>query len=208
MEFLLELIEIEDPSLQWLAKRNIYVVDNGMAAEQKLRRHLANVSSLAVQLGKKIGLNSKQLCELRTAALLHDIGKTDMLKKIVASKESPLAKHLDIPKSHPWIGYILFAEIDCFKHIAEIILRHHERYDGTGYPGELQGRKIPLAARIISLADAFDRMTTERKCRPAMGIIEALAEIKACSGTQFDPALVPTFCQIINQAINQALLPD
>lgn len=155
--------------------------------------HARNLEQLARQLGGRLGLNAAQLNTLALIALLHDIGKVAVPEHIL-EKPGPLRpEEWKIMKRHCKSGYRIVISSPDLIDVAEGILSHHERWDGSGYPRGLAGEEIPLLARIISLVDAYDAMTSDRPYRAAMTHAEALAEIKACSGTQFDPLLAQEF---------------
>lgn len=155
--------------------------------------HARNLEQLARQLGGRLGLNAAQLNTLALIALLHDIGKVAVPEHIL-EKPGPLRpEEWKIMKRHCKSGYRIVISSPDLIDVAEGILSHHERWDGSGYPRGLAGEEIPLLARIISLVDAYDAMTSDRPYRAAMTHAEALAEIKACSGTQFDPLLAREF---------------
>lgn len=105
-------------------------------------------------------------------------------------------------KKHPEVGHRIVRTISDLVGVAEGILHHHERWDGTGYPHGLKGEEIPLISRIIAIADAFDAMTSERHYREARAVRDALKELRRCSGTQFDPSLVPVFEKVIGEIVN------
>lgn len=155
--------------------------------------HARNLERLARQLGKKVGLNDAQLNTLTLIALLHDIGKVAVPEQIL-EKPGPLnTEEWEIMRRHCESGYRIVVSSPELIEVAEGILSHHERWDGSGYPRGLSGEEIPFLARIISLADAYEAMTSDRPYRAAMSQCDALAEIKACSGSQFDPNLAGVF---------------
>lgn len=158
--------------------------------------HAGRVVLLAREVGKALKLTDKQMVELELLSLLHDIGKLS-IDNTILSKSGKLTddEWLEI-KKHPEVGYrITHASSDLMR-IAEYILCHHERYDGTGYPNGLLGESIPLLSRIISVVDAYDAMTEERPYRIAMSHQEALDEISKNAGTQFDPAIAKLFLRV------------
>jgi diguanylate cyclase (GGDEF)-like protein/putative nucleotidyltransferase with HDIG domain len=161
--------------------------------------HSEKVSSLCEQLSKSIGLNKNKVNQLRLAGLMHDIGKIGIEDKIL-NKPGKLteAEYYEI-KKHSEIGYRILRSVNEFSEISEFILEHHEKWDGTGYPQGLKGEEIKLEARIVSLADADDAMTTQRTYHDAFSKKSAINEIKRCSGTQFDPDIVKVF---IEQVLN------
>jgi putative two-component system response regulator len=130
---------------------------------------------------------------LEGGSLLHDIGKIGISEEIL-NKISPLTKEeYEIIRMHPVFGERIINHIELFQPYRPIIRSHHERIDGTGYPDGLKGDAIPIEVRIVSLADAYDAMTTSRAYRSALPTEIAIEELKLCSGTQFDPDLVNLF---------------
>ncbi|MHB8643063.1 MAG: bifunctional diguanylate cyclase/phosphohydrolase [Gaiellaceae bacterium] len=151
--------------------------------------HSERVSDLAVRVAERLGL-AQELVELtRLAASLHDLGKLAIPEEILR-KPGPLTDpERLVLERHPQIGYRMLESLGVTP-VAEWVLHHHERWDGTGYPDALQGEDIPLGARIIFVADAFDAMTNDRVYRRKLTVEAALAELESCGGTQFDPDAV------------------
>lgn len=152
--------------------------------------HASRIHSFCEKISEKLALTSAQMDELSLLAKLHDIGKIAIPDHILNKPGKLTDDEWEIMKTHCLIGYRIACSVDDLKHISHNILCHHERYDGTGYPQGIKGNDIPLLARIISIVDAFDVMTHERPYKTAMTVEKAVAEVKRCSGTQFDPALV------------------
>jgi response regulator RpfG family c-di-GMP phosphodiesterase len=151
------------------------------------RGHATRVARLAVSIGDELGFGDDWLAVLEHGALLHDIGKLDMPASIL-SKPAPLDEaEWRVMRTHPQVGYDLLRNQPRFAGAAEIVLTHHEAYDGSGYPHGLHGRAIPYGARILAVADAYDSMTHPHTQRPPMPPSLAIAEIERCSGSQFDP---------------------
>lgn len=163
--------------------------------------HSENVAYYAVCIAKEMKLKRKQCGHIYIGGLLHDIGKIGVPEAIL-NKPSKLTKEeYEVIKQHPLIGYEMVKHISCFQKngVLDMILFHHERYDGTGYPHGLQGSDIPLAARIMAVADSFDVMTSRRVYRPEADIRWALEEIRKHKGTQFDPDIADIFIQIVER---------
>lgn len=154
-----------------------------------------NVSTISYLIGKEI-LNEKELSQLKIAAMLHDIGKYKIPQSILYKPGRLDIGERIIMKKHSKIGADELAHIGLNKLIIEAVLHHHERYDGAGYPMGLKGEKIPLYARIISVADAFDAMTSKRPYNIPKSSKEALDDIWRNAGTQFDPGIVKIFCNL------------
>ncbi|MEG1482885.1 MAG: HD-GYP domain-containing protein [Cetobacterium sp.] len=167
----------------------------------ELKRHSSNVSRLAVIIGSELDINNKELKQLSISALYHDIGKTKISSKILDKPGKLSNIEMDIMKYHPRFGAEIVKTKGLELSIVEAILYHHENFDGSGYPKGIKGSEIPLYARIIAIADAYDAMTNNRPYSLAKTHEQAIKEIKSCSGTQFDPQLVKVF-EILSEEIN------
>lgn len=155
--------------------------------------HGERLRQMAGEFGAALNIGPAQRDELSLLAALHDIGKV-AIPSSVLEKPGPLtSEEWAIIKRHPEIGYRIAQAAPNLAGMADAILAHHERWDGTGYPRGLRGQEIPLVARILAIVDAFDVMTHERPYKPANGPERACAELERCAGTQFDPELVRVF---------------
>ncbi|NLX94386.1 MAG: PAS domain S-box protein [Clostridiales bacterium] len=157
--------------------------------------HSNRVGELCKVIAEAIGLDSNAVSQLRLAGLMHDIGKIGIAEAIL-NKPSKLKKDewTEI-KRHTEIGYRILSSVNEFSEIADYVLEHHERWDGEGYPQRLKGEDISLQARIITLADAYDAITSDRPYHGALTAEEAAAEIQRCAGTQFDPRIAKVFLE-------------
>ncbi|MBQ3421325.1 MAG: HD domain-containing protein [Romboutsia sp.] len=171
-----------------------YTVD---AKDPYTRGHSDRVSEYALLIGRKLGLSDKDLRTLEIGGLFHDIGKIGVPDSIL-QKESKLSddEYSEI-KNHPTIGAHILSTASIFSDIIPIVKHHHERYDGNAYPSKLAGEKIPYLARIITIADSFDAMTSRRSYRESLSLETVIAEFEDCKGTQFDPKLTDVFLDII-----------
>jgi diguanylate cyclase (GGDEF)-like protein/putative nucleotidyltransferase with HDIG domain len=152
--------------------------------------HSQRVSRIASNLGQRMDLDKHSLEKIRIAGLMHDIGKIGIPESIL-DKPGPLSEMERAEmQEHAVIGYRILNATSEFAEISDIILSHHEHWDGSGYPRGLSAVEIPLVARLIAVADAFDAMTSDRPYRKALSNTQALAELKARAGTQFDPDAV------------------
>ncbi len=137
--------------------------------------------------------------ELTTAGLLHDIGKITISDSIL-DKVPPLTDlEWKETKRHPEVGYSILSSVNDYASLAEYVLAHHERWDGRGYPRGLKGEEIPVLARIIAIADAYDVMVSDRPYRKGMSHEDAMVEIHRCSGSQFDPEVAKVFVEIMQE---------
>lgn len=163
--------------------------------------HSEDVVLLAGMVGRMLQLDSPALVELEFAARLHDVGKI-RVPDAVLNKPGPLdARERKVMESHAAWGAETLSGVPGLEVVATIVRFHHERWDGAGYPDRLGGACIPLASRIIAVCDAFGAMTSDRPYRAGMRPAEALAELRASAGTQFDPAVVDAFCEaVVTQA--------
>ncbi len=155
--------------------------------------HCERVSRLCQALGEAMGFNLSDVLELKTAGLLHDIGKIGVEESLLNKTEKLTPAEWEEVKRHAEIGYHILTSASEFAGIAEYVLCHHERIDGTGYPRNLPASKIPIQSKIISIADAYDAMTRLRTYRNIMSKEEAVLEIQKNAGTQFDPEIARIF---------------
>lgn len=169
------------------------------ALDKYSRGHSQNVMQLSVALGEKLGLSAEEIGNLRVAALLHDLGKVGTPREL-REKTEPLSKEeWVLLRDHAGLGSRILKRVQQMKSIGPGIKHHHERFDGTGYPNGLAGPNIPLMARVIAIADAYDAMVSERPYRKAKTREEAIEELRRCAGTQFDPELVEVFIKMLEE---------
>ncbi|MFO8061252.1 MAG: HD-GYP domain-containing protein, partial [Bacillota bacterium] len=163
---------------------------------QENEDHAERLEIMAVAVGREMGLDDNYLADLTLLARLHDLGKV-VLPDEILSKEGPLTDEewMQI-RTHPEAGFRIAQTSPEMAPVARAILSHHERYDGKGYPQGIKGEEIPLIARVIAVADAYDAMTSGRPYRPAITHREAIDEIERCAGTQFDPRIAQIFVRI------------
>jgi HD-GYP domain-containing protein (c-di-GMP phosphodiesterase class II) len=155
--------------------------------------HGKRVAALAAPVAERLGWDRTRLVELRFGALVHDIGKLTVRREVLCKPGALERDELDEIRAHPRDGVTLVAPLRPAWPALPYVLFHHERWDGGGYPAGLHGRAVPVEARLLAIADAFDAMTTQRPYRRALSSDRALAELAACAGTQFDPDLVDMF---------------
>lgn len=152
--------------------------------------HSARVGLLAVALAATLGLPPDQIARIERAALLHDVGKIGVGDAILLKAEPLDPAERAAVAAHPLIGAQMLRGIESLASLVPGVLHHHERYDGTGYPAGLAGSDIPLDARVIAVADAYDAMRTDRPYRAARSPLAALHELERCRGSHFDPDVV------------------
>ena len=161
------------------------------------KRHAESVAWLSSSIAMQLGLDEDEIHRVRVAGLLHDIGLVSVPDEIINKRGSLSATEWRRIKEHPEIGEMILKHIASLQSFLPIVRHHHEHFDGCGYPDGLATEKIPLGARIVAVADAFQAMTTERPYRNALNTSQALAELKLGAGTQFDPAVVDAFAELL-----------
>lgn len=161
--------------------------------------HSSRMKDMALKIAQSLNLNKSQLDELALLASLHDIGNVAIPQEILMKVEPLDADDWDKIKKHPEIGYRMAQSIPELRPIADAILAHHEYWNGSGYPQGLKGNEIPILARIISVIDAYDVMTHDCVYKKAVSDEQALAELRKCSGSQFDPQIVNVFIDLANR---------
>lgn len=160
--------------------------------------HSERVTKYSVAIAKAMGITGEELSNIQYGALLHDIGKINVEEHIL-DKPGRLSEHeLYSIRNHPNFGANFLSTIDYLKKVTPLVLYHHERWDGNGYPEGIKGENIPLGARIIAVADAFDAMTSDRPYKKSFLVEEAVKELTRCRGTQFDPAVVDAFIKLVD----------
>ncbi|MFC1816425.1 HD-GYP domain-containing protein, partial [Thermodesulfobacteriota bacterium] len=165
------------------------------------QQHSTRVTGVSILIGKEMGCASEGIDILNVAGRLHDIGKIGIKDDILLKDRKLTKKEYEKIKEHPIIGANIVAELGLWDREQQIIRCHHERFDGNGYPHGLKKEEIPLFARILSVADAFDAMMSDRAYRKKMTTTKALKIIKAGAGTQFDPDIVAVFISLLEKRI-------
>lgn len=169
--------------------------------------HLQRMATYAVAIGRQLGLGEDALVALRYGALLHDVGKVGVDEMIIR-KDGPLTEdETDLMRQHPLIGERIVAPLRLAAAVGPIVRHHHEQWDGSGYPDGLVGEAIPLGARIVAVADAFDAMTTQRPYNRVVTRAEAAGRLRASAGSVWDPNVVEAFLTWLeSEALAQAAL--
>ncbi len=160
--------------------------------------HIQRVTQYALALGEELGLPEDQLQILQFGALLHDVGKIGVRADIL-NKAGPLDPlEVEEIRAHPLIGEHIIRDVDFLQPVRTVVRYHQERYDGSGYPEGLKGEGIPLLARIIAVADAYDSMAADRPYRKSLGERAAVRILRQEAGRQFDPGVVEAFLRIVD----------
>lgn len=168
------------------------------AKDPYTRGHSDRVAKYSVLIGKYLELSESDLRILEIGGLFHDIGKIGIPDSILLKESKLTDDEYSQIKNHPSIGSHILCNAAIFQDIIPVVKHHHEKFNGTGYPGKLKGNKIPYLARITAVADTFDAMTSRRTYRDPLSIDVVKAEIEKCSGTQFDPEIAKVFLDILN----------
>ena len=171
--------------------------------ERDGRRHATRVARLTMAIADELDVCAEaEMLRLEHGALLHDIGKLDVPLTIL-NKSAPLDDdEWEVMRRHPQVGYDLLTKLPTFAGAADLVLAHHEAFDGGGYPRGLKGDRIPIGARILAIADSYDSMTHPHTQRPPMLPALALNEIERCSGLQFDPQVAEALGMVLAQAVH------
>lgn len=168
--------------------------------DHETRGHSDRVVEMTVELARRMGVAESEIVHIRRGALLHDIGKLGISDSILLKKEKLTADEMTVMKGHSIIGFELLHKIEVLKPSLKLVLHHHERWNGSGYPLGLQGSDIPLAARIFAVVDVYDALTSDRPYHEAMTHNVALEYIKAEANTSFDPQVVEQFVELLEES--------
>jgi putative nucleotidyltransferase with HDIG domain len=166
------------------------------ARDPYTRGHSTRVTELAEAVACRLGWSEERIASLRVGGPLHDIGKLAVSDEVLCKEGRLDDEELAQIREHPKIGAKLLLRVTALREAIPYVLYHHERWDGTGYPSGKAGEEIPVEARVLAIADAFDAMTSDRPYRSALTREEALAEVERCAGTQFDPKIAQVFLEV------------
>lgn len=201
-----QLLKAEQENMQKLfSETAVALVDAIDAKDAYTHGHSSRVAEYSRKIAEISGKSEKECNEIYYAALLHDVGKIGVPDSIINKNGKLTADEYGVIKSHPAIGSQILSEISDYSYLSTAARYHHERYDGTGYPDGLKGEEIPDMARIISVADAYDAMTSYRSYRAQMPQAKVREELIRCSGTQFDPEYTRIMLQLIDQDPNYTM---
>jgi putative nucleotidyltransferase with HDIG domain len=158
--------------------------------------HALRVTELALRIAAALGAGERRIQAIRAGGPLHDIGKLEVDRAILEKPGALDPDELDEIRAHPELGARMLQGVRSMRAALDCVLHHHERWDGTGYPYGLGGHEIPLEARILAVADAYDAMISDRPYRKARTPEEARAEVERCAGSQFDPQVAVAFLSL------------
>jgi len=178
------------------------------AKDQYTHNHSRNVAAYVTSIASFLKLPSRELVLLNNAALLHDIGKIGIPESILNKASSLSEEEFDIIKTHPEVGYNILRSVTAFGSFINAVRHHHERIDGMGYPAGLSGKQIPLHARILTVADSFDAMTSDRVYPTSPGLDYAIKEIQDNRGTQFDQDIADIFLDILKTSTPEQIIDN
>ena len=171
-------------------------------------RHSQRVAEIAEAVAEEMGLPVEEVETICMSARLHDLGKIGMSNALVFKPGKFNEREVAEFRRHPVVGAELIKSFSLFREGQDLVLHHHERYDGTGYPAGLSGEDIPLGSRILAVADAFDAMISVRSYRPSLSLDQAIEELITNQGTQFDSDAVQAFMQVLERKDSRVLLPE
>lgn len=184
--------------LQYTYKDTVLTLSKAVDARDPYTAdHSKRVALISSKIAKKLGFVKNELENIELAAQFHDIGKIGVPDSILLKTSKLTDIEFDLIKEHPANGINILSNIEFLKEPLQMILHHHENYDGSGYPFGISGTEIPIGARIISIADTYDAMTSDRPYRKALSHEEAVQEIMRCKGTQFDAKIIDTAFDVI-----------
>jgi putative nucleotidyltransferase with HDIG domain len=183
-------------------KRMILLLNALEAKDPYTKGHSESVARYALLIGRNLGLTQEELDNLQVAAYLHDVGKIMIDRKLLTKPGRLNHTEETIIQKHPEIGFHILQGLNLVKEIVLAVLHHHERWDGTGYPHRLFGYEIPLFARILAVADAYDAIISNRPYRSGKPPLSARNELEICAGYQFDPDIVRAFLRGLNALEN------
>jgi putative two-component system response regulator len=167
--------------------------------DRETEGHSRRVTELSIKLAQAIGMSEEEIVHMRHGALLHDMGKIGIPDSILHKTDTLTEQEWAIMRQHPRLAFEMLNSIEYLREALDIPYFHHEKWDGTGYPQGLKGEQIPIAARLFTVADVWDALTSDRPYRPAWSKGEALEYIRAQSGKHFDPQVVELFFKVIQQ---------
>ncbi|MEK6714472.1 MAG: HD domain-containing phosphohydrolase [Candidatus Omnitrophota bacterium] len=193
----LQLYEEQQRTIMGSIKSLVTLLDIRSARGYK---HTSNFLRFVLSLAREIHLGEEEICSLEYATLLHDAGKIDIPLEILTKPTKLTCQEFNIIKDHPLKGVEIIKHLQALRPALPIIMHHHEKYNGTGYPSGLKKGQIPIGARIMAVADAFEAMVYGRPYKERVSIEEALSEIEKYKGTQFDPLVVDSLLKLAKKS--------
>jgi putative nucleotidyltransferase with HDIG domain len=203
-DYLEKLVKERTSSLSSTKRRIEHVYDTTVHAlgaaldlrDPETEEHCRRVSANSTLLGENLGVCGQKLQDLKWGSYLHDIGKIGIPESILLKPGNLTEDEMAVVKKHAQLGYSMIKNIDFLEDAGQVVLFHHEKWNGEGYPTGLRGSDIPLSARIFAVSDAFDAMIVDRPYRKAMPFEVVAGELRKCSGSHFDPGVVDQFLRI------------
>jgi HD-GYP domain-containing protein (c-di-GMP phosphodiesterase class II) len=165
--------------------------------------HTTRLTEWAMRVGEQLDLSENQLRDIENASMLHDIGKIGVPDQVLFKPGVLTEDEKQLVQKHSEYGWGILRKIPCLENTSLLVLHHHEWFDGSGYPGGLEGDQIPLGARIVAVVDAFDAMLSDRSYRQGLPMEEAMRRLHQGGGTQFDPKIVDLFDQIARSDLEE-----
>ncbi len=196
----IKIIKDKQQITQDFLEQSLKTFANAIEAKDKYTKgHSQRVSYYSKLIAEKIELPDYKVQNVYYSAILHDVGKILIPDEILNKKGKLNKEEMGIMKTHAELGSDVLRDFNSIPNLSNIVKYHHEKYDGSGYPDGLNGKKIPLESRIICIADSFDAMTTTRCYRQSLPLAEVIIELKKCSGSHFDPELVSAIIELIDE---------
>jgi len=198
------IVEAYNPFKQLSDQRDVLFASLGMVAhaidlkDAYTGRHARDASDIAVRIARAMRLSEPEVRKIKFAGMLHDIGKIGVSGKIIRKPSSLNVAEMTEMRRHPVIGAEIMRPVELLAEASEIVMHHHEHFDGSGYPDGLRGEQIPVGSRIVLVADAFNAITTDRPYQKARSKAEALKVLRSHAGTQFDPQVVKALEGVIH----------
>jgi diguanylate cyclase (GGDEF)-like protein/putative nucleotidyltransferase with HDIG domain len=197
--------EVERANRELKSEHSFAVLDGMVTAvdnkDSYTRRHSEDVAEFALWIAEELGVSPEGMRTIRVGALLHDVGKITVPDEILRKPGRLTPEEFEVLKRHPRLGALIVGGVPGMESILDIVQSHHERWDGKGYPDELEGQEIPLLGRLVAVADTFSAMTTDRPYRKGRDWQSALREIEAMSGSQFDPQMAEAFLRAVQKRV-------
>jgi putative two-component system response regulator len=204
-KLLQERLKLQEANAQLLAAYEATIEGWSHAMDLRDREtdgHSRRVAEWTVKMAKRFGMSEEQIMHLRRGALLHDMGKIGIPDPILHKTGKLSAEEWTTMRRHPQLAYDMLFRVEYLRPALDIPYCHHEKWDGTGYPRELKGEEIPIAARLFAIVDVWDALTSDRPYRPAWKNEQALAYIREQSGKHFDPQVVELFFQVFHESFS------